>query len=116
MAHLHLADLEMAQIDMFDPKFAEDPPATYEKARRTCSWIAKYQFGYFLLDAQSMRDFLRDDERCREPNKDITQNWNAYGTAFERFNDHQLVALTGDAHKRIRQLVAPAFTPRAANL
>ncbi len=72
------------------------------------------EIGYLLLDYESMRDFLRDDVRCREPNLDLVRMWNAQGTAFERFTAHQLVALRVDEHQRIRKLVAPAFTPMAA--
>ncbi len=110
----HLSELDLPQIDLFDPEYARDPHAAYLAAREN-SWIAQYQFGYLLLDYASMRDFLRDDERCREPNLDLVQMWNAQGTAFERFTAHQLVALRGEEHHRIRMLVAPAFTPMAAD-
>jgi cytochrome P450 len=110
-----LDELKLAQIDIFDSCFARDPFATYEAARAIHPWLARYQFGYFLLDYASMKAFLRDDARCRTPNRDITRQWNAFGMPFERFNDHQLVALGGAEHKRLRDLVAPAFTPRAAN-
>jgi cytochrome P450 len=110
-----LDELKLAQIDIFDSRFARDPFAIYQAARTIHPWLARYQFGYFLLDHASMRAFLRDDSRCRTPNRDITRQWNAFGMPFERFNDHQLVALGGVEHKRIRDLVAPAFTPRAAN-
>ena len=109
-----LAGLDLPQIDLFDPAFSEDPHAVYAKARQS-SWLAKYQFGYILLDQSSMKDFLSDGVRVREPYRDIVAAWHAEGTPFERFTSNQLVALDGIEHKRIRDLVAPAFTPRAAN-
>ena len=109
-----LSELDLPHIDLFDPEYARDPHSTYLAASGK-SWIAQYQFGYLVLDYEAMRDFLRDDERCREPNVDLVRMWNAQGTAFERFTAHQLVALRGDEHKRIRDLVAPAFTPMAAS-
>lgn len=108
-----LSDLDLPQIDLFDPAYASDPHGTYQAAREK-SWLAQYQFGYLVLDHDAMRDFLRDDDRCREPNLDIVAMWGAEGTAFERFTAHQLVAQRGNAHKKIRDLVAPAFTPKAA--
>lgn len=110
-----LDELSLAEIDIFDPAYHRDPHGVYDQARKVHPWLAKYQFGYLLLDYASMRAFLRDDERCRTPNRDITMMWNAAGTPFQRFTDHNLMALSGDEHKRIRDLVAPAFTPRAAN-
>ena len=109
-----LSELDLPEIDLFDPALARDPVAAYAEARKR-SWVARYQFGYILLDAQSMRDFLRNDTECRTPNFDIVKAWGAEGTAFARFTTTQLVALRGAEHKRIRDLVAPAFTPKAAN-
>jgi cytochrome P450 len=110
-----LEDLELASIDLFDRTFWRDPFSVYDAAREVHPWLARYQFGYLLLDQASMRAFLRDDGRCRTPNRDITHLWQAYDTPFQRFNDHQMVALGGAEHKRLRDLVASAFTPRAAN-
>jgi len=111
---VELASLDLPQIDLFDPVFSENPHAVYARARER-SWLAKYQFGYILLDQASMKDFISDGVRFREPNRDIVAAWHAEGTPFERFTSNQLVALDGVEHKRIRDLVAPAFTPRAAN-
>lgn len=110
-----LNELTLPEIDIFDPGFSRDPHAVYRRARETGAWVAKYQFGYLLLDYDSVRYFLRADEVCRTPNRDITQIWSAQGTSFARFNDHHLMALSGAPHDRLRSLVAPAFTPRAAN-
>lgn len=109
-----VSEMDLPEIDIFDPDFARDPHAIYAEARKK-SWIAKYQFGYMLLDYDDMKAFLRDDGRCREPNQEIVMAWNAKDTPFDRFTSNSLVALRGDDHKRIRNLVAPAFTPRTAN-
>ena len=110
-----LTELALPEIDIFDPEFARDPHAVYRRARESGAWIAKYQFGYIPLDYESVRFFLRADDVCRTPNRDITAMWQAEGTTFARFNDHQLMALGGPDHHRIRRIVAPAFTPREAN-
>jgi cytochrome P450 len=110
-----LTEMVLPEIDIFDPEFAKDPHGVYRRAREQGAWAAKYQFGYLLLDYESVRHFLRADDICRTPNRDITQLWNAHGTNFARFNDNNLMALGGEAHDRLRRLVAPAFTPRVAN-
>ena len=109
-----LNELDLPQIDLFDPEYSRDPHSIYQAASEK-SWIAQYQFGYLFLDHTAMTDFLRDDERCREPNLDLVQMWGAQGTTFERFTANQLVAKRGEEHQRIRNLVAPAFTPKAAS-
>ena len=111
---MQLEELNLPEIDIHSPEFIKDPNANYAEARRH-SWLAKYPFGYILLDYQAMKDFL-PDERCRTPNRDITALAGVEkGSPFERFNDHFLLALDGDEHRRHRRIMAPAFTPREAN-
>ncbi len=109
-----VAEMDLPEIDMFDPEYMRDPHSFYAEARKK-SWIAKHQFGYLLLDYDDMKAFMRDDENCRELNRDIVAFWEAQDTPFDRFTSHQLVAQRGADHKRLRDLIAPAFTPRAAN-
>jgi len=111
-----LSDLELPEIDLFDPNFSKDPHGVYRRARETGAWMAKYQFGYIPLDYETVKFFMRADTWCRTPNRDITMMWDAQGSVFARFNDNMLMALGGESHARLRRLVAPAFTPREANL
>jgi cytochrome P450 len=107
--------MSLPEIDIFDPAFAADPHATFRRARETGSWLAKYQFGYLPLDLESVRFFFRADDVCRMPNRDITKAWHANDTTFARFFDHMLLALSGEEHRRLRRIVAPAFTPKQTN-
>ena len=110
---MQLADLDMAEIEIHDPDFVNDPHAVYSAARNK-NWVARFPMGYVLLDQQAMRDFLRDD-RCRTPIGDISDLVGVEkGTPFQRFYDHFFLALDGEAHKRLRRILAPAFTPREA--
>lgn len=110
-----LQDLDLPEIDMFDPEFARDPHGVFRKAREAGAWMARYQFGYFALDYETVKFIMRGDDFCRTPNHDITMLWDAHGTPFARFNDNMLMALNGEEHRRVRSLIAPAFTPREAN-
>ena len=106
---MQLADLDMAEIEIHDPDFVNDPHAIYSAARKK-NWLARFPMGYVLLDQQAMRDFLMDD-RCRTPIRDISNMVGVEkGTPFERFYDHFFLALDGEAHKRLRRILAPAFT------
>ena len=110
---MQLVDLDMAEIEIHDPGFVSDPHAVYSAARKK-NWVARFPMGYVLLDQQAMRDFLRDD-RCRTPIGDISDLVGVEkGTPFQRFYDHFFLALDGEAHKRLRRILAPAFTPREA--
>jgi cytochrome P450 len=106
---------DLPQIDVHDPRYVEDPHAFVGKAREQ-SWIGKYNFGYMALDFQSMKDFL-SDRRFRTGNRDLSKMMDiGDDTAFARFQNNFLQALNGPEHDRLRALVAPSFTPRAANL
>lgn len=110
---MQLADLDVAEIQIHDPDFVNDPHTIYSVARKK-NWVARFPMGYVVLDQQAMRDFLMDD-RCRTPNRDISAMVGVgKGTPFERFYDHFFLALDGETHKRLRMILAPAFTPREA--
>ena len=110
---MQLADLDVAEIEIHDPNFVNDPHAIYSAARKK-NWVARFPMGYVLLDQQAMRDFLMDD-RCRTPIRDISKMVGVEkGTPFERFYDHFFLALDGEAHKRLRRILAPAFTAQEA--
>ncbi len=110
---MQLSDLDLAEIEIHDPDFVNDPHAIYSAARKK-NWVARFPMGYVVLDQQAMRDILMDD-RCRTPNRDISAMVGVgKGTPFERFYDHFFLALDGEAHKRLRMILVPAFTPREA--
>ena len=111
---INLNEMALPAIDINSPEFIRDPHAKYAEARSQ-SWIATFPDGYVLLDYDDMKAFLADD-RCRTPNRDITKIAGVEkGSPFERWNDHFLFALDGEPHRRLRKIVAPAFTPREAN-
>jgi len=112
---MRLDELSLPEIDIFDQAFAKDPHGTFHRARETGAWIAKYQFGYIPLDLESVGYFYRADDTCRTPNRDIVASWKAENTLFERFFTTMMIGLNGEAHRRLRRIVAPAFTPREAN-
>jgi cytochrome P450 len=112
---VYLAELSLPEIDLFSPAFAADPHGTFRQARETGAWLAKYQFGYIPLDFESVSFFFRADDKCRMPNRDITEQWNAQNTSFARFINNVLHAMSGKEHTRLRRMVNPAFVPREAN-
>ena len=113
MEETQLSDLDMAKIEIHDPDFVNDPHAVYSAARKK-NWLARFPMGYVVLDQQAMRDVLTDD-RCRTPIRDISAMVGVEkGTPFARFYDHFLLALDGETHRRLRMMLAPAFTQKEA--
>lgn len=110
-----LTDLELPELDVFSPEFARDPHRYAREARETGAWMARYAMGYIPLDYEGVKFFARADDLCRMPHRAITQMFGAQGTQFARFNDHMMNGLDGAEHARLRRIIAPAFTPKAAN-
>jgi cytochrome P450 len=109
------AELELEHLPLESQAFADDPLPRIEAARRRHPWLAKGAYGYVVLRYQAMKDLLSMDDRLRTPNADIAAIMGAKGTAWGRFQEEQIMAVGGDLHKRLRDVLAPMFTPRAIN-
>jgi cytochrome P450 len=110
-----LTELSLPNLVMEDPKFAEDPFTQFTAARRKHPWLAKSTFGYVVTEYAAIKDLLGLDDRLRTAHEGVVDLMNAKGSAWGRFQLEQILARSGDAHKRIRSVLVPMFTPRAAN-
>ena len=110
----HVAELELPYLDVFSPEFLRDPHSRYAEALEE-SWIAKYDGGYLVLDYQAMKDLLDDDERIPTFFQKIVEDWQAEGTPWAAMQLDHPISRHGEDHKRLKQLVMPAFTPRKAD-
>jgi cytochrome P450 len=109
------AELDLPHLAMEDPAFADDPFSRFAAARERHPWLAKAAFGYVVTDYEAIKDLLSMDDRFRTAHEGVVALMQAEGSAWGRFQREQILALSGDAHKRIRDVLAPMFTPRAAN-
>ncbi|HTV95152.1 MAG TPA: cytochrome P450 [Steroidobacteraceae bacterium] len=110
-----VTELILPYMAIEDPEFAKDPIARLDAARSEHPWLAKTAYGYIVTEYAAIRDLLGMDARMRPPHEIIINAMNAKGSRWERFQLDSLLAIHGEDHKRIRDVVAPMFTPRAAN-
>jgi cytochrome P450 len=110
-----VSDLPLPELRIQDPTFGENPAPKFQAARAKHPWLAKAEVGYIVTDYDAIRDLLLMDDRMRPPHEIIIDLMKAKGSRWERFQLDSLLALEGERHKRIRDVVASAFTPRAAN-
>jgi cytochrome P450 len=108
-------ELDLPYLAINDPDFARDPFARFNAARGQHPWLAKTDFGYVVTEYAAIRDLLGMDDRMRPPHEVIIAAMGAQGSRWERFQLESLMAVSGETHKRIRDVVAPMFTPRTAN-
>ena len=107
-------ELELPELNIIGPEFDADIYGHYQAARQQ-HWLAKTPVGVMVLGYQEMKELLLMDEKLEPANKMMTTMLGADGTSFGDFNNKFLLAQQGADHKRLRNLVAPTFTPRSAN-
>jgi cytochrome P450 len=112
MAEL-VGDLELAEFDISDPLLTGDMYHSRLAAVGAHGWLAKSPIAYVVLDRESGEFFLRA-RQTRFPGKEIAELFGITGGRLAEQIDANILNLTGDRHRRLRSLVSPAFTPRAA--
>ena len=81
---------------------------------REQSWLARSPLGFVVLEREAGEFFLRTrsvDVPGHEDRRDLRDRRRPAATRRSRRN---ILHLNGDDHRRLRSLVNPAFTPRAA--
>ena len=112
MAEL-VGDLELAEFDISDAGFAGrclSRPAGGGQEARLARQVADLLHrarpgGWRVLPARRQTAF---------PGREIAELFGITGGRLAEQIDANILNLTGDRHRRLRALVAPAFTPRAA--
>lgn len=77
-------------------------------------WLARAPLGFVVLDREAGEFFLRS-RHTAFPGRQIAQFFGITGGPLADHIDANILNSSGDAHRRLRGLVGPAFTPRAAD-
>ena len=100
------------ELDYFAPDLkGERFHETMDKLRRE-TWLAKSDLGWFVLDREAGSFFLRT-KSATFPGLRIAEMFGVEeGPLLEQMR-RNILHINGDGHRRLRNLVNPAFTPRA---
>ncbi|MDE2403812.1 MAG: cytochrome P450 [Sphingomonadales bacterium] len=109
-----LTELDLPDLPLEDPAFSADPFPYIAAARRRHPWAARCGHGIVIHGFSAIKALLWRDGALEGSYADVVGLMGAHGTPWGRFQEEMLLARQGDAHKRIRGLLAPAFTPRQA--
>ena len=109
------AELDLELLPLEAQAFADDPLPRIAQARKRHPWLARGAFGHVVTEYQAIKDLMARDDQLHTPNGGIAALMGAQGTNWGRFQDEQIMARSGDEHRRIRDVLAPMFTPRAIN-
>jgi cytochrome P450 len=105
-------ELDIPYIETMALSSREERERAFKDAQEQ-SWIARNEFGYSVLRYDDCVAFLRD----RRWHQAFSRRPEIPGVDPEAIRERRPSILTaeGDEHSRLRRLVAPAFTPKAAD-
>ena len=102
------------ELDYFAPDLKGERFHQTLNELRGKTWLAKSELGYFVLDREAGSFFLRT-KSATFPGLRIAEMFDVEeGPLLEQMR-RNILHINGDAHGRLRNLVNPAFTPRAAD-
>jgi cytochrome P450 len=109
-----VSELDLPHLAMEDPAFGENPWPHFEAARKQHPFLATCKFGLVVSEYRAMKDLLWMDDSMRMALGDIVEMMNAKGTPWGKFQEDMILNQHGAEHKRLRDVLAHAFTPRQA--
>ncbi len=109
-----VTEMELPELDYLGPELKGDRfhEVMAELAER--SWLATSPIGFFVLDREAAAFFLRT-RSATFPGMKIAEMFQVReGPLLEEMR-RNILHVNGDQHRRLRNLVNPAFTPRSAD-
>jgi cytochrome P450 len=109
-----VTELDLPELDFFDTGLrGERFHRTMDELRRA-GWLATSPIGYFVLDREAAAFFLRT-KAATFPGMKIAEMFEVpEGPLLEEMR-RNILHINGSDHRRLRNLVNPAFTPRSAD-
>ena len=109
-----LEDLDLPDFDELDPSL-RGPAFDSRMAELAAeSWLARARFGPVVLERDAGEFFLRS-KQATFPGKAFAELFEMKEGALGEEVARNILHIDGDDHRRLRNLVNPAFTPRAAD-
>ena len=109
-----VTELEVPEFDLFEPGLRGARFHERMRELRAESWIAQSPLGYYVLDRESVEFFLRS-RQTTFPGMMVAEVFGVTdGPLYEEIS-RNIININGDDHRRLRNLVNPALTARAAD-
>jgi cytochrome P450 len=109
-----VTDLDLPDFDLSDPDLVGETYHRRLAALREQGWLARSPIAMVVLDRGAGEYFLRA-RATAFPGRQIAELFGiTSGPLFEHI-DANILNLSGPTHRRLRSIVAGAFTPTAAN-
>ena len=109
-----VTDIELPALDYLGPDLKGERFHETMRALRERHWLATTPIGFVVLEREAAAFFLRT-RSATFPGMRIAELFEVpEGPLLEQMR-RNILHVNGEAHGRLRQLVNPAFTPRAAD-
>jgi cytochrome P450 len=106
------SELDLPQITLADGNY--DQRHALRLSLGDDQWLVRNLFGYAVLHYEDATAVLRD-KRWHSATSKIPELMGITNPAFLERQQVSILSAEGDVHQRLRRLVAPAFSPRAAD-
>jgi cytochrome P450 len=112
-----VSELELAEVDLIGGELTGE---RYHQqladltAAGKLPWLARSPLAYVVLDRESGEFFLRSRQTAF-PGREMADLFGVTSGPLREQIDANILNQRGDRHRRLRVLVGPAFTPRAAD-
>lgn len=108
------SDLDLPEFDPADTTLHGDDFHRVMTDLAQLSWLARIPLGYLTLDAEAGEFFLRSRD-ATFPGQTIAELYGIESGPLREEIDRNILHLDGDVHRRLRSLLNPFFTPKAAD-
>src|ERR1700761_7321147 len=109
-----VTELDLPAFDYTAPDFSADRYHGQLAEVRSSGWLARSPLAYLVLDREAGEFFLRS-RAATFPGRQIAEFFGITSGPLWDHIDTNILNQTGAQHRRLRALVGPAFTPRAAD-
>jgi cytochrome P450 len=112
-----VTELELSDVDLGGAELAGDNyhlRLAQLASQGEYTWLARSPLAYLILDRESAEYFLRSRDTAF-PGREIAELFGVNAGRLREQIDANILNQQGEQHRRLRALIGPAFTPRAAD-
>src|SRR3954462_2211538 len=107
-----VTELELPAFDYTDPTLRGPHYHETMASLRAQGWLAASEMGYFVLDREAVEFFLKW-RSVTFPGMQVAEGFGVTGGPLYDEISRNILNIDGENHRRLRNLVNPALTPRA---